>query len=90
MALIKKSKLTPGTAPSTVGAPPSAARAPVRKGPSNGAAKTVSASVSTRPQDRVSERLAAATEQLASGLSEGAAAAEQLRRSMEQIASGAS
>ena len=38
---------------------------------------------------QASERVAAATEQLASGLTEASAAAEELRRSMEQIASGA-
>ena len=46
--------------------------------------------MSARPQDKISERLAAATEELASGLTEAAAAAEELRRAMEQIASGAS
>jgi len=40
-------------------------------------------------RDKVSERIAAATQQLASGLTEASAAAEQLRRSMEQIAAGA-
>ena len=40
-------------------------------------------------RDQVSERVAAATEQLASGLAEAAAAAEELRRAMEQIAAGA-
>ncbi|HLG84605.1 MAG TPA: methyl-accepting chemotaxis protein [Bradyrhizobium sp.] len=40
-------------------------------------------------KDKVSERVAAATEELASGLAEASAAAEQLRRSMEQIAAGA-
>src|SRR6201992_2369443 len=39
--------------------------------------------------DKVSERVAAATEELASGLTEASAAAEELRRSMEQIAAGA-
>jgi methyl-accepting chemotaxis protein len=39
--------------------------------------------------EKVSERIAAATEQLASGLSEAATAAEELRRSMQQIAQGA-
>src|SRR4029077_20873691 len=39
--------------------------------------------------DKVSERVAAATEELASGLAEASAAAEELRRSMEQIAAGA-
>ena len=40
-------------------------------------------------RNRISERVAAATEQLASGLTEASAAAEQLRRSMEQIGAGA-
>ncbi|SHH31807.1 hypothetical protein SAMN05443248_4429 [Bradyrhizobium erythrophlei] len=39
--------------------------------------------------DKVSERVAAATEELASGLTQASAAAEELRRSMEQIATGA-
>src|ERR1700733_5309158 len=43
----------------------------------------------TLGKDKVSERVAAATEELASGLAEASAAAEQLRRSMEQIAAGA-
>lgn len=38
---------------------------------------------------KVTERLAAATEQLAGGIQEAAAAAEELRRTMDQIASGA-
>jgi methyl-accepting chemotaxis protein len=37
----------------------------------------------------MSERIAAASEELASGLTQASAAAEELRRSMEQIASGA-
>ena len=84
MALIKKSKLTTLAPPS---AP--ARRRRARSGaaqPTNGAAKRTSA----RPQDRIAERLAAATEELASGLTEASAAAEELRRAMEQIASGAS
>jgi len=91
MALVKKSKLTAGTA-APPGEPPIRAparpstRPPARNGQQNGAAGRVSA----RPQDKVSERLAAATEELASGLTEAAAAAEELRRAMEQIASGAS
>jgi methyl-accepting chemotaxis protein len=40
-------------------------------------------------RDQISERVAAATEELASGLSQASAAAEELRRSMEQIAAGA-
>src|SRR6185436_6153055 len=61
--------------------PPAAAAAPRANGSKKPRAGT---------QDRVSERLAAATEQLASGLTEASAAAEELRRAMEQIASGAS
>jgi methyl-accepting chemotaxis protein len=40
-------------------------------------------------QEKAAERIGAATEQLASGMSEAAAAAEQLRRSLEQISAGA-
>ncbi len=40
-------------------------------------------------QQKIEERIVAATEELASGLTEAASAAEELRRSMEQIASGA-
>jgi methyl-accepting chemotaxis protein len=84
MALIKKSKLTAGTTPASPQAP--APRPAVRAAQlTNGAAKRAA-----RPQDRIAERLAAATEELASGLTEASAAAEELRRAMEQIASGAS
>ena len=50
------------------------------------------ASVAAKSADRqqkIEERIAAATEELAGGLTEAASAAEELRRSMEQIASGA-
>ncbi len=40
-------------------------------------------------QQKIDERIAAATEELAAGITEAASAAEELRRSMEQIASGA-
>lgn len=53
-------------------------------------------SLSNRSQDRsrvrqqkAAERIGAATEELATGVSEAAAAAEELRRALEQIASGA-
>ena len=84
MALIKRSKLNPGTAQPVVEPPP--IRPPARNGKPNGAARRVS----VPSRDKLSERLAAATEELASGLTEASAAAEELRRSMEQIASGAS
>ena len=83
MALVKNTKLAadgvrvakqaPALDPKPKPAPASRARAPVA--PVAG--------------DRVSERLAAATEELASGLAEASAAAEELRRAMEEIASGA-
>jgi methyl-accepting chemotaxis protein len=84
MALVKTSKIPGATAktkrqPDVQGVPPSKAAVPLRagKGPRGSQA------------DKVSERVAAATEELASGLTEASAAAEQLRRSMEQIAAGA-
>lgn len=40
-------------------------------------------------QQKAAERIGAATEELASGVTEASSAAEELRRSMEQIASGA-
>jgi methyl-accepting chemotaxis protein len=40
-------------------------------------------------QQKIEERIAAATEELASGITQSASAAEELRRAMEQIASGA-
>ncbi|WP_029010426.1 methyl-accepting chemotaxis protein [Azospirillum halopraeferens] len=40
-------------------------------------------------QQKVAERVASATTQMASGISESASASEQLRKSMEQIAAGA-
>src|SRR5689334_741015 len=76
MALVKTSKI--GAAPRTAASEPKRAPAPKR---------------TTQPkaigQDKLSERIAAATEELAAGLTEAAAAAEELRRSMEQIAAGA-
>ena len=45
--------------------------------------------VSPGRQQKIEERVAAASEELASGISEAASAAEELRRAMEQIASGA-
>ena len=45
--------------------------------------------ISGARQQKIEERIAAATEQLSAGITEAASAAEELRRSMEQIASGA-
>jgi methyl-accepting chemotaxis protein len=76
MALVKTSKLG-------ADAPTATAKPPVST------PKTARVRGAAVSQDQLSERIAAATEELASGLSEASAAAEQLRRSMEQIASGA-
>ena len=69
--------------PSSAGPSPSApaAKVPPRKPstPANSAGR----------QQKIEERVAAATEELASGITEAASAAEELRRAMEQIASGA-
>jgi methyl-accepting chemotaxis protein len=51
--------------------------------------KTAPGNISGSRQQKIEERIAAATEQLSAGITEAASAAEQLRRSMEQIASGA-
>jgi methyl-accepting chemotaxis protein len=83
MALVKTSTFTAGAtrssaakrAVSPVAADNSPARARTRQTPA------------TR-QIQASERVAAATDQLASGLTEASAAAEELRRAMEQIATG--
>jgi methyl-accepting chemotaxis protein len=45
--------------------------------------------ISGARQQKIEERIAAATEELSAGITEAASAAEELRRSMEQIASGA-
>lgn len=83
MPLVKTTKIAPAT--------------PKRALPANSAktsrspAKPLSSSAAVKgsKKDQVSERIAAATEELASGLTEAAAAAEELRRSMEQISAGA-
>src|SRR4051794_39002011 len=85
MALVKRSKLSgnavvPARRPKAIEPPP-----PPAAPRTNGAKKPRASN-----QGRVAERLAAATEELASGLTEASAAAEELRRAMEQIASGAS
>jgi methyl-accepting chemotaxis protein len=51
--------------------------------------KPAPVNISGARQQKIEERIAAATEELSAGISEAASAAEQLRRSMEQIASGA-
>ncbi len=80
MPLVKTSKISP-----TGGKQPAPAGSPRLVTPNGGKTRS---SAATR-DDKIAERVAAATEELASGLAEASAAAEELRRSMEQIASGA-
>jgi methyl-accepting chemotaxis protein len=77
MALVKTSKIgtRTGKSPAPVETPSPEAQTRARAPGGN-------------RQTKASERVAAATEELASGLAEAAAAAEELRRAMEQIASG--
>ncbi|MFG1465052.1 methyl-accepting chemotaxis protein [Xanthobacter sp. DSM 24535] len=79
MALVKSTKIATRAKTADQDMPPDQPAAP--------GARPRSPAKST--QIKLSERLAAATEELASGLSEASTAAEQLRRSMEQIAAGA-
>jgi methyl-accepting chemotaxis protein len=83
MSLVKTSKITPGSRKQTAStaSPPSPPFPKTNGGRSQSSAATHG--------DKIAERIAAATEELASGLAEASAAAEELRRSMEQIASGA-
>ncbi|MBS7539152.1 methyl-accepting chemotaxis protein [Ancylobacter lacus] len=83
MTLVKSSSL--GATPEAAAAPSSAPRKK-RATPAVGAAGLAA---DAALYDKASERLAAATEQLAGGLVEASAAAEQLRASMERIAAGA-
>ncbi len=85
MALVKTSKIAAGKSRPAILPADAAPKAKpvVRNGTANGHA---SAGHKTAT---VSERVAAATEELASGLTEASAAAEELRRAMEQIAGGA-
>src|ERR1700753_2114337 len=81
MALVKKSKMSPAA-----GKP--ATQASNAKPISSAIARTGIAPASSH-RATAAERIAAATEQLASGLAEAASATKELGRSMEQIASGA-
>ena len=82
MALVKKSKISRrGAKPPMSPATPKIGTAAIKPG--------IRTSSAQGRHTTLSERLAAATEQLASGLAEAAAATKQLGRSMEQIAAGA-
>lgn len=77
MTLVKTSKVGSPIAPSISATPH------VRPRP------RIGAHGANVPAGALSDRIGAATEELASGLSEASAAAEELRRSLEQIAGGA-
>jgi methyl-accepting chemotaxis protein len=83
MALVKNSKLA-AHGERTGAAPAGVSSVSVTKPAVRGRT-----AVGGSTDDKVSERLAAATEELASGLAEASAAAEELRRAMEEIAGGA-
>jgi methyl-accepting chemotaxis protein len=95
MSLVKTSKISVKSAKGAVATKSAVATKGVRT--ADGAMKVVGNAKGSRApvggeallQDKATERIAAATEELASGLAEASAAAEQLRRSMEQIAAGA-
>ncbi|MCJ2132755.1 methyl-accepting chemotaxis protein [Methylobacterium sp. J-026] len=81
MSLVKRTRLSPQEAPAEV-----VASAPV---PAPAATAGRSRERSRARRQKAAERLAAATEELAAGVTEASSAAEELRRSMEQIAAGA-
>ncbi len=82
MPLVKTTKIAPAAAKPVSPGNRAKADRPPRNIPASSAA--IKGSIG-----KVSERIAAATEELASGLTEAAAAAEELMRSMEQISAGA-
>jgi methyl-accepting chemotaxis protein len=85
-SLMKTSALGAGRAAErrpSVQPSPGSASAPTQR------RKPAASNISGARQQKIDERIAAATEQLSAGITEAASAAEELRRSMEQIASGA-
>jgi len=79
MALVKKSKIGASVAKLEA----------TKVAPAERAAKVTARGTPTSRVDVIAERIAAATEELASGLAEASAATKELGRSMTQIASGA-
>jgi methyl-accepting chemotaxis protein len=83
MALAKRAQVVSGrreeTVPAIVGQDRSASQADVQRRKVRTFAR----------QQKIAERVAAATAEMASGISESASAAQELRKSMEQIAAGA-
>src|SRR5215212_6450584 len=63
--------------------------APAKAAQSAHRPKPSQVNISGARQQKIEERIAAATEELSTGITHAASAAEELRRSMEQIASGA-
>jgi methyl-accepting chemotaxis protein len=83
MTLVKSSKIASDAANKSAVKEPAKPAAPIKP-----AARTHK-SVAGSKQETLSERVAAATEELASGLTEAAAAAQELDKAMAQISSGA-
>ena len=86
MALVKTSKLTAGKTAGSARPDIAPAVKLVRPAPRR---RAIAVSGSGSRQEQAAERVAAATEELASGLTQAGAAAEELRTAMEQIAAGA-
>jgi methyl-accepting chemotaxis protein len=82
MALVKTSRIKSGTSQQQI----PAAKEKAQQAKGKPAAR---ATLAPGNHDTASERIAAATEELASGLTQSAAATRELAKSMEQIASGA-
>ena len=83
MALVKSSKIASDAANKT------AVKETTKPAAPNKATPKPHRSVAASKQETLSERVAAATEELASGLTEASAAAQELDKAMAQIASGA-
>jgi len=86
MTLVKKSKIAAPAGKLSSPAQSTAAAAKKTRAASAPAKKTLAAPAR---EQTISERVAAATEELASGLMQASAATKELGRSMEQIAAGA-
>ena len=86
MALVKTSELASGAKPRT---PLHPDVPPIGRPAGNAAAQRRGQERARVRREKAAERIGAATEQLASGVTQAAAAAEQLRRGLEQIAAAA-
>ncbi|MBA2398710.1 MAG: hypothetical protein H0V72_08415 [Bradyrhizobium sp.] len=90
MSLVKTTKITKSGKGDLASEKPAGAGAPSVNGRAGASVAARGPHKEKEPhQEKVAERIAAATEELASGLTEASAAAEELRRSMEQISAGA-